>query len=182
MPALKMLDTATPASTRVMRLAPVRSAMSSTSSTPRKAPRKAARGVRVTDWGKRAEHSTTIRPAPELTPMMLGAARGLLRTLWITAPETARAIPASRQPQVRGRRTYWMICPSTEPSSWPSRAWGTRAGERGVEPRQRLSTAESRVSRSSPASTRPAGRNSGVEDVRKLFIGFPPARIRLQIV
>ena len=81
MPALKILDTATPARTRVMRLAPVRSAMNSTSSTPRKAPRKAARGMRVTDWGSRAEHSATISPAPELTPMMFGAARGLWRTL-----------------------------------------------------------------------------------------------------
>ena len=78
MPALKILDTATPASTRVMRLAPVRSAMNSTSSTPRTAPRKAARGVRATDWGNRAEHSATISPSPRVDPDDVGGGQGVM--------------------------------------------------------------------------------------------------------
>ena len=54
--------------------------------------------------GASAPHTAAPSPAPELTPMMLGAARGLPSTPWITAPDTARADPASRQAQVRGRR------------------------------------------------------------------------------
>ena len=105
MPALKMLDMATPASTRVIRAAPARSAISSTSSTPASAPRKAAMGVRRTASGARAQHRAVASPAPELTPITLGAARGLFSTPWMMTPAQAKAAPASRQPHSRGRRT-----------------------------------------------------------------------------
>ena len=82
----------------------MRRAMASTSSTPASAPTKAITGVRARAVGARAQDRATISPAPAFTPMMLGAARGLASTLWMMAPEAARAAPASRQPQVRGRR------------------------------------------------------------------------------
>ena len=43
-------------------------------------------------------------PAPEVTPITLGAARGLFSTPWMMTPAQARAAPASRQPHSRGRR------------------------------------------------------------------------------
>ena len=72
-----MVDTATPASTRVILEAPVRRAMSSTVITPRNAPTIAASGTRFKTVGATAQHSATISPAPALTPMVLGAARAL---------------------------------------------------------------------------------------------------------
>ena len=36
--------------------------------------------------------------------MVLGAARGLASTLWVMAPDTARAEPARMQPSTLGRR------------------------------------------------------------------------------
>ena len=72
----------TPASTRTMREEPAFSAIRSTSMTQEKAPKKAARGESFTasPAGSRALHAATKNPAPELTPMILGAARGLFST------------------------------------------------------------------------------------------------------
>ena len=80
MPALNMPDTATPASTRVIFDAPVRDPMNSTSSTPPRAPRKAAKGSAAVRAGQRAAHTAVQSPAPALTPMTLGAARGFPST------------------------------------------------------------------------------------------------------
>ena len=99
-----MLEMATPARIREIREAPVRSEMPSTSMTPAKAPRKAASGVIHTAEGISAQLRATARPAPALTPMMLGAARGLARTDWMMAPDMASAAPASAPAQHRGRR------------------------------------------------------------------------------
>lgn len=54
--------------------------------------------------GATAQQSAAARPAPEFTPMVLGAARGLASTLWVMAPDTARAEPARMQPSTLGRR------------------------------------------------------------------------------
>ena len=95
---------ATPASTRVILAAPVRSAMNRTSSAAAMAPMKAATGTRAWAVGAAAQQSAAASPAPEFTPMVLGAARGLASTLCVSAPLTARAAPASMQPHTRGRR------------------------------------------------------------------------------
>ncbi len=100
-----MPDIATPVSTRVIRDAPARCDTASTSMALPNAPAKAAAGVRETAAGARAQQSATAAPAPAFTPITLGAARGFARTVCITAPETASAAPATRQPAVRGRRT-----------------------------------------------------------------------------
>ena len=99
-----MLDMATPASTRVILDAPARSEINSTNITPARAPKKAATGVSPTAPGAAAQHRAVASPAPELTPMMLGAARGLFSTPWMMTPAQASAAPASRQPHSRGRR------------------------------------------------------------------------------
>ena len=95
---------ATPARTSVIFAAPVRSAMNSTSSAAAMAPVKAATGTSASEPGATAQQSAAARPAPEFTPMVLGAARGLASTLCVSAPLTARAAPARMQPQMRGRR------------------------------------------------------------------------------
>ena len=104
MPALNRLEMATPASTTVIREAPVRWARPSTSRTPAKAPAKATRGVHRWARGAAAHTKATANPALALTPRMPGEARGLFSTVWMTTPEAARAAPARRAAQVRGRR------------------------------------------------------------------------------
>ena len=99
-----MLLMATPASTRVMRLAPVLRARVYTSIHAPSAPRKAATGTAVIEVGIRAAQRTAPRPAPAFTPMILGPARGLPSTPWMMTPPTARALPHSRAARVRGRR------------------------------------------------------------------------------
>ena len=42
-------------------------------------------------------------------PMTLGLASGLSSTAWMTAPATARAAPASKAANTRGRRTFVKI-------------------------------------------------------------------------
>ena len=68
------------------------------------APRKEARGISPAAQGARDTASSAANPAPALTPMMLGAARGFPNTPWMMVPAAASAAPARRQPQVRGRR------------------------------------------------------------------------------
>ena len=57
------------------------------------------------DKAPAAQHTVTPRPAPALTPMILGDASLLERTFCRTAPETDNPAPARRQAIVRGRRT-----------------------------------------------------------------------------
>ena len=112
-PAPNIPDRATPASTRVSRDAPVRSATVSTRTAPKNAPARAAKGTAATAPGFMAQQMAAASPAPELTPMVLGAARGFASTPWIMAPAHARAAPARSPAQVRGRRTYARIRVST---------------------------------------------------------------------
>ena len=55
--------------------------------------------------GNIARLRTTAKPAPALTPIMFGEARGLPRTACITAPDTASAAPARKPPSTRGSLT-----------------------------------------------------------------------------
>ena len=87
-----------------MRDAPASSDSDSTSSTPASAPAKAMSGVLTALMGVSAQAMVTARPALAFTPMMFGAASGLHSTVWITAPATASALPASSAAAVRGRR------------------------------------------------------------------------------
>ncbi len=101
-PAPNMLDIAAPDSTIVIRDAPARSAINKTSIGPAKAAKEAARGAGEDASGAGAQHSTVANPAPELTPIILGAARGLFNTRWIITPETANEEPAIKHPHSRG--------------------------------------------------------------------------------
>ena len=103
--AEKTLDTATPARIMVSLEAPVFSAMKRTSMTPQKAPMKAATGVYLTAVGMKAMAVATAQPAAELTPIILGAARGLERTFWMITPATASPEPTVRQPRALGSLT-----------------------------------------------------------------------------
>ena len=89
-----------------------------------------------------AQHTVTARPAPALTPMMLGDASWLASTFWITAPDTARALPARRQAKVRGKRTYQRILAATVPPGPPTRASHSSERLSPEAPMQRFSTAE----------------------------------------
>ena len=77
MPAEKRFETTTPAKTTVMREAPVLWARLRISSAPRRAPKKAASGANCWAVGPMAQTRAAANPALELTPMMLGDARGL---------------------------------------------------------------------------------------------------------
>ena len=44
-------------------------------------------------------------PAPALTPITLGEARGLDSTAWMSMPLTEREAPHSREAHTRGSRT-----------------------------------------------------------------------------
>ena len=116
MAALKRLEIITPPSTRVILEAPVSRESSSTRLTAPMAPKKDSQGVLPSRPGKHTAARATAKPAPALTPMMLGAARGLWSTVCSTTPLTARAAPASRAARVRGRRTNQKIRPATLPS------------------------------------------------------------------
>ena len=100
-----MLDSAAPVRIRVIREAPARRATPSTSIALPKAPAKAARGVSPAAVGAAAQQRATAAPAPAFTPTTFGEAKGFASTVWITAPATASAAPATMQPAVRGSRT-----------------------------------------------------------------------------
>ena len=80
LPAEKMELMATPASTTVMREAPMRSASSRMTSAASSAPANAAAGSSLAADGSRQAHSSVQKPAPALTPMMFGPASGLPST------------------------------------------------------------------------------------------------------
>ena len=111
--APRVAFTATPAKITVVRDAPASFAAKDTASTAANAPRKAAPAIAQPDRKPSAPQTVTARPAPALTPMMLGEARGLHNTFWITQPAVLRAAPASRHAAVRGSRENQKIRPAT---------------------------------------------------------------------
>ena len=179
-PALNRLEMATPASTTVIRAAPVARARIIIRPTPASAPAKAASGAYCWAAGAMAHSSATASPAPEFTPMMPGEARGLFSTVWITAPDTARAAPASMAAQVRGRRVYRTIRAAAEAVSAPVRASSTARGDNSTDPASRLTAPAHTVSRHSAVQNAALPRR--VEYIRQLLIGFPPSRVRFQVV
>ena len=102
MPAPRRLLTATPASTSVILDAPFFAAIRYTTITVTTAPINAAAGMADGVFGNRAIASTAAKPAPEFTPMILGAAKGFSRTDCIITPDTARALPARIDAATRG--------------------------------------------------------------------------------
>ena len=105
MPAEKKADTVIPARMTVVREAPEPHARANTSNEVMSAPAKAKTGRLPMASGKRTMESMTARPAPELTPMVLGLARELFMTFCRMTPAVARPTPAPMQPKTRGRRT-----------------------------------------------------------------------------
>ena len=67
------------------------------------APEKAPKGRRDIADGKKASITTTIKPAPAFTPMMLGEAREFPVTACKRTPEQERPMPASAPARIRGR-------------------------------------------------------------------------------
>ena len=85
------------------------------------APRNAAIGIPHTP-GMTAAHITTASPAPALTPMTLGPASGLCRSVCIITPAPASPAPAISAASVRGSRRYSRIraaADSRSPHSTP---------------------------------------------------------------
>ena len=93
-PAFRSACTAIPARMTVAFEASIRPAIAMISSVVRKAPRKAAGGSPAAACGKKLKSRITAKPAPALTPMMLGLARSLPVTLCSRTPETESPTPA----------------------------------------------------------------------------------------
>ena len=68
----------------------------------RRAPRKAEMDMVHPERAPSTREMVTRSPAPELTPIIPGAARELESTLWRIAPERARAKPEKRAATVLG--------------------------------------------------------------------------------
>ena len=120
MPAPNTVVMAMPASTTVSRLTPAPSDSAKMMSAVAKAPAKAARGVSHSAPGAREAASSTNSPAPEFTPMTLGLASGLSSDAWISAPEVARAAPASSAAKTRGTRTFSRMLRAVSGTSAPA--------------------------------------------------------------
>ena len=105
-PAFNMAETATPDSTIEVPwvLPPPRKDMPITIAVAHSAPAKAASGNAIQALGARHKISMTNSPAPELTPIILGAHRLLSVTHCNTEPAMASAAPARAAPAVLGRR------------------------------------------------------------------------------
>ncbi len=119
------------------------------------------RHERLHGVGRRRSRRRRRAPAPEFTPMVLGAARGFASTLCVSAPLTARAAPgqdAAHHPGQAGVEHY----PRTRRSR-RCRRRGRRARPRArrlTGPRARLSTAAS-SGRTAPARRRAARADYG---------------------
>lgn len=96
------LDTAAPANTMVSLEAPVVFAIKYTSNVAKRAPIKAAIGIKAKYAGKRAIIKVVKSPAPEFTPIMLGPARELFSTVCNIKPDMDRAQPAKTAARVLG--------------------------------------------------------------------------------
>ena len=140
-----------------MREASATEATANTRSVVRSAPPNAAAGRAAATLGKRALARSTARPAPELMPSTFGLARGLLSTVCVMQPDTARAAPANTPASMRGKRTCSTIlaaagvdvCPPVKTAS-------TSASETFVEPSMTAASAATRQSAAEMASaTRP---------------------------
>ena len=88
------LDTATPDNTIVILDAPVFFAIKYTNNVTIRAPIKAAIGIKVIYAGNNAIIKVVNKPAPELTPIMLGPARALFSTVCSIKPDNDSAQPA----------------------------------------------------------------------------------------
>ena len=132
----------TPASSTLVLLARVFLEMTMMAKDVTIAPRKADAEIIHPETAPRAVARVTANPAPELTPMIPGAARELASTLCITAPEMESAKPAAMQATVLGSLEYQNTYPAT--LSGPARAALTRS-ESGMDaaPETRLRKAES---------------------------------------
>ena len=80
-PAPNKAETATPARTTVIRDAPVRQDSPVTTRAATSAPQRAIKGVYCWEMGATAQQSATANPAPELTPITPGDARGFPSTV-----------------------------------------------------------------------------------------------------
>lgn len=96
------LDTATPDNTIVILDAPVFLAIKYTNNVASKAPIKAAIGIKVIYAGNNAIIKVVNKPAPELTPIILGPARALFSTVCSIKPDSDSAQPAKIAARVRG--------------------------------------------------------------------------------
>jgi len=96
------LDTATPDNTIAIRDAPVFFAIKYTSNVAKKAPAKAATGISIIYAGNNAVIKVVNKPAPELTPIILGPARALFSTVCNINPYNDRAQPAKIAAKVLG--------------------------------------------------------------------------------
>ena len=105
MPALSIAVQAMPARITVVREEPIRPAMLTISRVVRNAPAKAAKGRTANAAGNRVNRRMTKKPAPALTPMILGLASSLPVTAWRSTPETESPIPASTPSSSRGTRS-----------------------------------------------------------------------------
>lgn len=73
------------------------------------APQKADTGTSPGNIGKKEALSSAKKPAPELTPIILGLAKALFNTACIKVPLTAKAAPAAMAAIVLGKREYIKI-------------------------------------------------------------------------
>jgi hypothetical protein len=110
-PAERRLEMATPDNINVILEEPALSEIELTIITAESAPENEAKGISEcialegATLPSEALQSAAPKPAPAFTPIVPGLAKGLARTSWITAPETARADPANTAAKTRGRRT-----------------------------------------------------------------------------
>ena len=123
------LDTATPASTSVVRAAPARRATRYTMSVETSAPT-SAMSCRATPLnGKSSVPANAKKPAPALIPITWGEARSLSRAACSSAPDTASETPQAQAANTRGRRTpHTMRCAEDEVAA-PVRACHASAVE-----------------------------------------------------
>ena len=123
-------------------------------------------------------------PAPALTPITLGEAKGLESTAWMSIPLTAKAAPHRRLAHTRGSRTWSKMRASGEaarPASSSERAAGrSMAVEPAAAPRAAL-TSTSSPSPKSPQPVLPCMEGLRVEDLPQVLVALPPAVVGLVV-
>ena len=183
-PAVKMLLTATPARMMVSLPAPAPAATVYTIKVADRAPIKAPKGAAPAIPGARAMAKKVQNPAPALTPMTLGEARGLESTAWMSMPLTAKAEPHSREAHTRGSRTWRRIRASGEAASPSSSSHRAAGKSMTVEPTAAPKAALATTSSPRPKSPRAAlllMEQLGVEDFPQVLVAFPPAVVGLVV-
>ena len=121
-PADKKLDTVIPASTIVMRELSETYANTNINNDVNNAPTKDITGCKNRLCGNNAIESITKKPAPELTPIVLGLASELFITSCNMIPATASPEPAKSPAITRGSLTILIITAVLETVSLPVRA------------------------------------------------------------